>query len=113
MKATLANQNEDYAGVIAALREDLEKHVLPERSKLFFRASNIARLTQISDPSLRSEALKYLDDAFSISTDDLDKANFRRMKGIVLKAYGLEAESEQAMEESMVYARRNAAKRNR
>lgn len=109
MKATLANQNGDYAGVIAALREDLEKKVLPERSRLFFNASNIARLTKIEDPGLRQEALKYLDDAVAGSANDLEKANFLRMKGIILQTYGQKEESDKAMAESIEYARRNAA----
>ena len=113
MKATEANQNEDYATVLGCLYEDLEGDVVGEQSRPFFRASNVARLTKIEDGELREKAKKYFDDAFAVAPDDLDRANVTRMKGIIFQAWGLQEESEAALAESMEWAKKNAAARSK
>lgn len=115
MKATEANQNADYGTVIDCLYEDLNNNVVGEMGRQFFRASNVARLTQIpvDAEALRTRALAYFDDAFALAADDLDRANILRMKGIILKQWGCDAESDAAMQESMVWARKNAEARGR
>lgn len=111
MKACEANQNEDYATVLDCLYENLEKNLIPESAEQYFRASNIARLTQITDKKLQKRATKYFEDAFKACETDLDRANILRMKGIIFEQWGDEKGSAKAMEESMVWGRKNAQNR--
>lgn len=111
MKATEANQNEDYATVLKCLKKDLKNDVVRGNNKLFFTASNVARLIQIKSKSLKKKACKYFEKAFNAAESDLDKANARRMEGIVREQWGDADGSKKAMDESMEYARKNAESR--
>ena len=113
MKATEANSRGDVKGVLDCLNENLKKNTVPEYSKQFFTASNVARLTQASTKKLRKKSIKFLDNLFKAGENDLDRANALRMKGIVLEQYGETEASAQAMELSMEYAKKNAAARQR
>lgn len=109
MRATKANQDGDQKAILECLRENLEKKVLSPQAGQFFVASNVARLGQATDPEIRKETLKFMDDAFEAATTDMERAGMMRMKGIILRFYGDAAASEEAMAKSMEYGRRNAA----
>ena len=114
MKATLANQTDDSGTILDCLYEDLQNDVVGEMNRPFFRASNVARLTRIQEEgALRDRARAYFEDAFALATDDLDRANVLRMKGIILQAWGYQEESDAVMEESMFWAKKNAEARGR
>ena len=113
MKATEADSRGDVKGIIACLNEYMKTGVISEMDSQYFVASNVARLTQAKTKSMRKKALKTMDNLFKFGKNDLDRANALRMKGIILNFYGMTAESEAAMEESMMYARKNAESYNR